>query len=51
LAAEILDHPGKAGDKIIRLLLRRSGFTTEGGSNPAGTMFDVLLSQAGTSGT
>jgi multidrug resistance efflux pump len=51
LVAEILDNPGKAGGKIIRLLLRRSDFTTEGGSNLAGTKFDVLLPQSGKSTT
>jgi hypothetical protein len=51
LVEEILDDPKKAGGKIIRLLLRRSDFTSEGGSNLAGSKFDVLLPQSGKSTT
>lgn len=46
LVNEILDNPRKAGGKIIRLLLRRSDFPSDGGSDLAGTKFDVLLPQS-----
>lgn len=51
LVQDILDNPGKAGGKIIRLLLRRSDFSPDGSSDLAGTKFDVLLPQAGKSTT
>jgi len=51
LVEEILDNPKKTGGKIIRLLLRRSDFPSDGGSNLAGTKFDVLLPQSGKSTT
>ena len=51
LVNEILDNPKKAGGKIIRLLLRRSDFPSESGSNLAGAKFDVLLPQSAKSTT
>jgi multidrug resistance efflux pump len=51
LVEEILDNPRKAGGKIVKLLLHRSDFTSDGGSNLAGTRFDVLLPQSGKSTT
>lgn len=51
LVEEILDNPKKAGGKIVRLLLHRSDFPSESGSNLAGTKFDVLLPQSGKSRT
>lgn len=45
LVDSISDDPKKPGFKIIRLLVNRSDFPAETGSNLSGTKFDVLLPQ------